>query len=74
MLILSRKTNQKIMIGEDISVSIIEVKNDQVKIGVEAPRHVKVFREEVFEEIKSETRAAAESNALLRPLPEITES
>lgn len=61
MLILSRKMNEKIMIGNDISVSIIEIRGDQVKIGVEAPRTVKVFREEVFEAIRRENLAAAES-------------
>jgi carbon storage regulator len=61
MLILSRKTNEKIMIGEDISVSIIEIRGDQVRIGVDAPKTVKVFRQEVFDAIKAENKAAAES-------------
>ena len=61
MLILSRKVNEKIMIGEDISVSIIEVRGDQVRIGVDAPKNVKVFRQEVFDAIRAENRAAAES-------------
>jgi carbon storage regulator len=61
MLILSRKVNEKIMIGEDISVSIIEIRGDQVRIGVNAPKAVKVFRQEVFDAIKAENRAAAES-------------
>ncbi len=61
MLILSRKINEKIKIGEDITLTIIEVRGDQVKIGVEAPKHVKVFRQEVFEAIQDENRAAAAS-------------
>ena len=61
MLILSRKVNEKIMIGEDVSVSIIEVRGDQVRLGVDAPRTVKVFRQEVFDAIKAENKAAAES-------------
>jgi carbon storage regulator len=61
MLILSRKINEKIMIGDDISVAIIEVRGDQVRIGVDAPKNVKVFRQEVFDAIKAENRAAAES-------------
>ena len=65
MLILSRKTNEKIMIGEDISVSIIEVRGDQVRIGVDAPKTVKVFRQEVFDAIKAENKAAAQSAAVL---------
>lgn len=59
MLILSRKIDQKIRIGDDIILTIIELKGDQVKIGVEAPKSVKVFRQEVFEAIQSENRAAA---------------
>jgi len=61
MLILSRKINEKIIIGEDISVSIIEIRGDQVRIGVDAPKTVKVFRQEVFEAIKAENKAAAQS-------------
>lgn len=59
MLILSRKVDEKIKIGDDITLTIIEVKGEQVKIGVEAPKHVKVFRQEVFEAIQKENRAAA---------------
>jgi carbon storage regulator len=65
MLILSRKTNEKIMIGEDISVSIIEIRGDQVRIGVDAPKTVKVFRQEVFDAIKAENKAAAQSATTL---------
>lgn len=65
MLILSRKTNEKIMIGDDISVSIIEIRGDQVRIGVDAPKSVKVFRQEVFDAIRAENKAAALSAAIL---------
>ena len=65
MLILSRKTNEKIMIGDDISVSIIEIRGDQVRIGVDAPKIVKVYRQEVFDAIKAENRAAAQSATTL---------
>lgn len=68
MLILSRKVNEKIMIGEDISISIIEVRGDQVRIGVDAPKKVKVFRQEVFDAIKAENKAAAESKPVLPQL------
>lgn len=59
MLILSRKIDQKIRIGDDIVITLIDVKGDQVKIGVEAPSNVKVYRQEVFEAIQSENKAAA---------------
>jgi len=65
MLILSRKTNEKIMIGDDISISIIEIRGDQVRIGVDAPKSVKVFRQEVFDAIKAENKAAVQSVAVL---------
>jgi carbon storage regulator len=61
MLILSRKINEKIMIGDDISISVIEIRGDQVRIGVDAPKNVKVFRREVFDAIEAENKAALES-------------
>lgn len=64
MLILSRKVDQKIKIGEDISITIIEIRGDQVKIGVEAPKNVKVFRQEVFDAIQNENKAASHSSEL----------
>jgi carbon storage regulator len=68
MLILSRKTIEKIMIGDDISVSIIEIRGDQVRIGVDAPKTVKVFRQEVFDAIKAENKAAADSKPVFPEL------
>ena len=68
MLILSRKTNEKIMIGDDISISIIEIRGDQVRLGIDAPKNVKVYRQEVFDAIKAENKAAAESAPILPEL------
>lgn len=68
MLILSRKINEKIIIGEDVSITIIEIRGDQVKLGVEAPKSVKVFRQEVYEAIQNENKAAATSNLNLDTL------
>jgi carbon storage regulator len=68
MLILSRKINEKIMIGDDISVSIIEIRGDQVRIGVDAPKTIKVFRQEVFDAIMAENKAAVQSAAVLPAL------
>jgi len=61
MLILSRKVNEKVVIGDDITVSIIEIRGDQVRIGIDAPKIVKVFRQEVFDAIKAENKAASQS-------------
>jgi len=61
MLILSRKVNEKVVIGDDITVSIIEIRGDQVRLGIDAPKMVKVFRQEVFDAIKAENKAASQS-------------
>ncbi|MBR1640527.1 MAG: carbon storage regulator CsrA [Treponema sp.] len=61
MLILSRKIDEKIKIGDEITITIIDVHGDQVKIGVEAPKNVKVFRQEVFDAIQTENKAAVAS-------------
>jgi carbon storage regulator len=56
------------MIGEDISVSIIEIRGDQVRLGVTAPKTVKVFRREIFDAIEAENKAAAESTPVFPEL------
>lgn len=61
MLILARKVNERIVIGENVQVSVVDIKGDQVKIGIEAPKTVKVYRYEVFEAIQEQNRAAASS-------------
>ena len=65
MLILSRKVNEKVVIGDDITVSIIEVRGDQVRIGIDAPKNVKVFRQEVFDAITAENKAASLSGTVI---------
>lgn len=59
MLALSRKTNESIMIGNDIEITVLEVKGEQVKIGIKAPKSVPVYREEVYAQIKEANREAA---------------
>jgi carbon storage regulator len=61
MLILTRKLNEKLVIGDGIVVSVIEVRGDQVKLGIEAPKTVKVFRQEVYDAIQEQNRLAAGS-------------
>lgn len=62
MLVLTRKSNESIMIGDDIEVSVLSVVGDKVRIGISAPRDVPVFRTEVYLEIQEE-RDAPESPA-----------
>ncbi|MBN2509292.1 MAG: carbon storage regulator CsrA [Spirochaetales bacterium] len=71
MLILARRTDESIMIGDDIEISVVEVKGDQVKLGVKAPRRIKVFRKEVYEAIQEENKAAAASTTDLNDLGNI---
>jgi carbon storage regulator len=61
MLVLARKFNESIMIGDEIEVIVIEIKNDQVKLGIKAPRKIAVHRKEIYEEIQLENIAALSS-------------
>ena len=54
MLVLTRKSNQSIMIGDDIEVSVLSVMGEKVRIGIQAPRDIPVFRKEVYLEIQQE--------------------
>ena len=59
MLILTRRVGEKVMIGDDVSVTVLRVKGNQVRLGVEAPKSVSVQREEIYHRIKSEGEATA---------------
>jgi carbon storage regulator len=61
MLVLTRKPNQSIMIGEDIEVSVLSTTGGKVRIGIQAPRDVPVFRKEVYLEIQQPSVAAGAS-------------
>lgn len=69
MLVLTRRTGQSILIGDDIVVTILELSRDQVRIGIRAPRSVSVHREEVYEEILLSNRAAAEAGCEITTSP-----
>lgn len=68
MLILTRKENESIIIGQDIQVSVVSIRGDQVKLGINAPRTVKVYRQEVFEAIQKENQAAVSRVEKLKDL------
>ena len=59
MLVLSRQKNQTIMIGDNIEITVIDVRGDKVRLGITAPTHIPVHRKEVYEAIKRENKAAA---------------
>ena len=60
MLALSRKVNESIMLGNDIEVTVLEIKGDQVKIGIKAPKNVSIFRKVIYVQIVEENKKAAE--------------
>jgi len=62
MLVLTRKSNQSIMIGDDIEVSVLAVMGEKVRVGIQAPRDIPVFRKEVYLEIQQERSGAAEGD------------
>lgn len=59
MLVLSRKLNQSIMIGDDIELTIVDVKGDQVRIGIAAPKEIAVLRKEIYEKARAHNVEAA---------------
>ncbi len=59
MLILTRRLGEKVMIGDAVSITILEIRGNQVKIGIEAPREVPVHREEVYRLVKEQNELAA---------------
>ena len=59
MLILARRIGESIMIGDQVEISVVDIKGDQVKLGIKAPSQVKVYRTEVYAAIQEENRAAA---------------
>lgn len=59
MLVLSRKKGESIMIGDDIELVVVEIKGDQVRLGVKAPKHIEVYRNEVFTAISESNKEAS---------------
>ena len=69
MLIITRRPGEKIMIGDDIVVHVIEIVGNSVRIGIEAPRSIPVYREEIWNAVREENRAAAEATPDTPPQP-----
>lgn len=70
MLVLSRREDESIIINDDIEIKVIGVKQDQVKIGIVAPKNVKIFRKEIYDEIQSANIAAANAAGKVGDLKE----
>jgi carbon storage regulator len=71
VLVLTRKSNQSIMIGDDIEISVLAVMGEKVRIGIEAPRSVPVFRREVYVEIQEDRDDTDEQEEVDRALQEL---
>ena len=63
MLALSRRCNESIMLGNDIEITILEVKGDQVKIGISAPKTLPIYRKEIYTQIQQSNQEAAKTTA-----------
>ena len=70
MLIVTRRPGERIVVGSDITVEVMEIAGNSVRIGIDAPRSVPVYREELWTTIKQENEAAAEAAADEMPDPE----
>lgn len=71
MLALTRKINESIMIGNEIELSILEIKGDQVKVGISAPKSVPIYRKEIYIQIQQANKEAADSAAFLEDLKKL---
>jgi carbon storage regulator len=67
MLVLTRKTNEQIVIGENIVVTVVDIRNDRVRLGIEAPREVSIHRREVYEAIRHSHASTSEKQTNLPP-------
>jgi carbon storage regulator len=73
MLVLTRKINETIMIGDNIEITVVSISGDTVRLGIEAPREVKILRREVYEEIQRQNREAMAGTELALALQRLKE-
>jgi carbon storage regulator len=69
VLIITRRAGEKIMVGDDIVVHVMEIVGNSVRVGIEAPRSVPVYREEIWNAVRDENRAAADTAPDALPQP-----
>jgi carbon storage regulator len=67
VLIITRRAGERIMVGDDIAIEVMEIVGNSVRIGIRAPRSVPVYREEIYTAVRDENRAAADSGAIELP-------
>jgi carbon storage regulator len=67
MLILTRRVGETVMIGDDVTITVLGVKGNQVRVGINAPKHVAVHREEIYERIKREQHGEEGSEEKTKP-------
>jgi carbon storage regulator len=72
VLVLTRKSNQSIMIGDQIEISVLSIMGEKVRIGIEAPRSIPVFRKEVYLEIQADEAAEANGSEVDAALKKLT--
>ena len=69
MLIITRRAGQKVMLGDDVTVHVMEIVGNSVRIGVEAPKSLPVYREEIWAAVKEENQASASADTESMPRP-----
>jgi len=72
MLVITRKTGERICLGDDITITVLEVVGSTVRLGIDAPAEIPVFRHELWEAVKEENRAAADASVNQLKAPEDT--
>ncbi|MBN1505778.1 MAG: carbon storage regulator CsrA [Sedimentisphaerales bacterium] len=73
MLVLSRQRDESIMIGDDVEITIVDVRGDKVRLGITAPKHIPVHRREIYDAIQREKAQKAEAEAQTNPATEPAE-
>jgi len=71
MLVLSRKLNEKIIIDDQIEITVVGIENGKVQLGVEAPKEIEIMRKELLEDVKEENQKAVKNKKLLEQLNNI---